>query len=174
MTNTPTITSPTSTQQPYVLQRDEGEHLHFLNHLATPKVTAGEDGSMTTVEFLAPRGFGPPLHVHDSEDEVMIVLDGEIACRAGDTESVARAGATVYLPHGVPHTFQVTSETARFVTVSASKAGRPVFDRMVKTLGTATDDPSIPEPGEIDPGEVARVCGDHGIEVLGPPPAPLD
>lgn len=173
MTNTATITD-TPTQQPYVLQRDEGEHHHFLNHLATPKVTAGDDGSMTAVEFVAPRGFGPPLHAHDSEDEILIVLDGEIACRSGEVEGVARTGATVYLPHAVPHTFQVLSETARFITVSASRTERPVFDQMVRTLGAATDEPALPEPVEIDPGEVARVCADHGIEVLGPPPAPLD
>jgi hypothetical protein len=32
----------------------------------------------------------------------------------------------------------------------------------------------MPAPVEIDPGHVAAVCARHGIEVLGPPPAPLD
>jgi hypothetical protein len=45
---------------------------------------------------------------------------------------------------------------------------------IVATLGDATDDARIPEPVEIDPGHVAAVCADHGIEVLGPPPPPLD
>ncbi len=176
MTDTTTTTAPTITgaASPYVLAAGEGEHRHFLNHLATTKVAPGSTGSMTAVEFLAPRGFGPPLHVHEDEDEIMFVFDGEIAFRSGDTESIAGAGATAFLPHGVPHTFQVLSETARFTTVSASNEGIPRFDRMVAELGHPTDEPTLPEPAEIDPGRVAEVCGVNGIEVLGPPPAPLD
>lgn len=159
--------------QPYVLNRDEGVHQHFLNHLATTKVTAGTDGAMTAVEFVQPKGFGPPLHCHEDEDEMIVILDGEIAFRSGDVESIGRTGATVHLPRGVPHTFQVLSDTARMISITASASGTPVFDRMVGTLGTPTEDPVLPEPGEIDPAEVASVCGAHGIEVLGPPPAPL-
>jgi len=159
--------------RPYVLARDEGDHVHFLNHLATRKVTAGVSGSMTAVEFVAPRGFGPPLHCHDSEDEIMVLQAGEIAFRSGGEETIAGDGATVFLPHGVPHTFQVLSDTARFTTITASTAGTPVFDRMVGELGESTDEPELPVPGAIDPGLVAAVCGAHGIEILGPPPEPL-
>lgn len=158
---------------PSVLDRDEGDHLHFLNHLATRKVSASGGGAMTAVEFLAPRGFGPPLHCHDDEDEVMIVLDGQIRFSASGQDRVASTGATVFLPHGVPHTFQVLSETARFTTVSASRAGAPRFDGFVAALGTPTDVAAIPEPEAIDPGEVAQACAAYGMEVLGPPPAPL-
>ncbi len=155
---------------PYVLERDEGDHVHFLNHLATRKIGAGQDGSMSVVEFLAPRGFGPPLHCHDHEDEVMIILEGEISFISGDDEFTGRTGATVFLPHGAPHTFQVLSETARYTTINASRSGPPVFDRMVVELGEPTDTPELPEPTEIDPAEVATVLGANGITVLGPPP----
>jgi quercetin dioxygenase-like cupin family protein len=158
---------------PSVLARDEGVHHHFLGHLATTKVRAGETGAMCAVEFVAPRGFGPPLHVHADEDEVMIVLEGEIVFRAAGTETVAAAGATVFLPHGVPHSFQVLSETARFTAITASRVSTPVFADMVATLGTEVDEPTMPMPAEIDPVEVARVNAEHRIEVLGPPPAPL-
>jgi hypothetical protein len=38
--------------------------MHFLNNLATIKVAPGSSGSMSAVEFVAPKGFGPPVHVH--------------------------------------------------------------------------------------------------------------
>lgn len=57
-------------QQVSVLAQGEGRHLHFLNNLATIKVSPGSDGSMSAVEFLAPKGFGPPLHCHRDEDEL--------------------------------------------------------------------------------------------------------
>lgn len=167
-----TTTLPDATS-PYVLDRDEGSHHHFLNHLATVKVASTDQNSMCAIEFVAPRGFGPPLHRHHDEDELMIVLDGEMVFRSGDTETRAKTGATVFLPHGVPHTFQVLSDTARFTTVSARHGGAPRFDRMVAELGTPTANALLPSPTEIDPTEVASVCSAHGIEVLGPPPAPL-
>jgi quercetin dioxygenase-like cupin family protein len=156
-----------------VLARGEGTHHHFLNHLATTKVTAGDTGSMCAVEFVAPRGFGPPLHVHDDEDEVIIVLEGEIAFRSGGSERIAGPGATAHLPHGVPHSFQVLSETARFTVVTASRVAPPVFADMVAALGTEVDEPSLPDPTDIDPDEVARINAEHRIQVLGPPPGPL-
>ncbi|MEL7155493.1 MAG: cupin domain-containing protein [Actinomycetota bacterium] len=164
-------TTPTT---PYALGPDQGDHLHFLNHLATVKVRPGEVGAMSAIEFVAPRGFGPPLHCHDNEDEVMVILDGEINFRSGDDEFTGSAGTTVYLPHGVPHTFQVLSETARFSTITAATSGQPRFASMVDTLGEATEGATLPTPTEIDPGQVAAVCGANGIEVLGPPPPPLD
>src|SRR5262245_15105214 len=99
----------------------EGDHHFFLNHLATVKVAAGDsDSGLALVEFVAQRGFGPPLHVHTEEDEVMYVLDGEIRLGDADADSpVLTAGAVVALPRGVPHTWQVVSDEAKFLTINA-------------------------------------------------------
>jgi quercetin dioxygenase-like cupin family protein len=159
---------------PEVLGPRAGHHLHFLDHLATVKVRAGEDGAMSVVEFEAPRGFGPPLHRHRHEDEVFVVLDGELAFHHGDDRLVTQAGGVAFLPHGVPHTFQVLSPTARFTCVIGGAGGAsPTFDRMVEALGVPTDTPVLPTPVGVDPTRVADVCLEHGIEVVGPPPAPL-
>jgi quercetin dioxygenase-like cupin family protein len=171
---TPTTDAPTI-QSLDLVAPGEGDHRFFLNHLATVKVAAGESASgMSAVEFTAPRGFGPPLHLHREEDEIMYVLDGEIRLDVGDASSVATAGSVVSLPHGIPHVFQVVSTSARFLTVTAGRQQSPSFDRFVQALGTPTEPTALPAPTEIDPGHVARVCAEHGIEVLGPPPAPLD
>ncbi len=159
--------------EPTVLPSNEGHHLHFLNHLATIKIRGNDAGSMSVVEFVGPKDFGPPLHRHDFEDELFIVLEGEIVFRSGDLEIEAQAGTHAFLPHGRPHTFQVLSDTARFTCVTASTTTTPEFDMMVEALGTATVTPTLPEPGPIDPALVAEICAQHGIEILGPPPAPL-
>jgi quercetin dioxygenase-like cupin family protein len=156
-----------------VVPPGEGEHLDFLNHLATIKVPGAASGSMSAVEFLGPRGFGPPQHRHEDEDELFVVLDGELRFFAGGDEMVGGAGALAHLPRTVPHTFQVMTETARFVVVTASGTAPPRFDAMVSALGSPTDRPVIPEPSYIDPSRVAEVCAAHGIEIVGPPPPPL-
>ncbi|MEM9033597.1 MAG: cupin domain-containing protein [Actinomycetota bacterium] len=163
---------PTPTE-PYVLHRDEGTHGHFLNHLATLKSTTSTDGAMSIVEFVAPRGFGPPLHRHLDEDEVILVMEGEVVFRWGDAEMTAADGGMAYLPRAVPHSFQVLSHEARLFTVTAAIDGRPRFDRFVAALSVPTADPTMPEPSEVDPARIAVVGGQHGIEILGPPPGPV-
>lgn len=159
--------------EPVLLAEDGGHHLHFLNNLATIRVAAEGRRSMSVVEFAAPEGFGPPLHNHLHEDELFIVLDGAIALFSGHDRFEAGEGGFAYLPHGTPHTFQVLTDTARIVNVTASHTQVPRFDEMVAALGEPTTDLVIPEPGPIDPGRVAEVCAAHGIEIVGPPPGPL-
>ncbi len=158
--------------EPYVLQQDEGHHHHFLNHLATTKVAGAPTGSLGAVEFLAPRDFGPPIHQHEDEDELIVVLDGEIAFQIGDGEITASAGACAFLPHGVPHGFQVLSEEARFLAVTASATSAPRFDAFVAAVGTPAPAATMPVPGPVDPQRLAEISLDHGITVLGPPLGP--
>lgn len=160
----------TSTPHIYALATDEGDHYEFLNVLATVKASGGP---MSAVEFDQPKGFGPPLHSHRDEDEIFVLLDGEVTLRSGDDEIHATAGAFVMLPHGIPHTFQVTSETARMLSITSKVGSVATFDQMVATLGQPIEQPAIPEPGPIDPGHVAMVNDAHGIDIMGPPPAPL-
>ena len=168
------IDTMTETRAPEVIAPGSGHHLHFLNHLATIKVRGGADGALSVVEFAAPRGLGPPLHQHLDEDELFVVLDGEVAFHSGEDRLTAGPGGMAFLPHGVPHTFQVHSASARFLCVTGSRVTAPRFDRMVAALGVPTAEATVPEPGPIDPAHVADVCLEHGIQILGPPPAPLD
>ena len=126
---------------------------------------------MSVVQFIGPKGFGPPLHRHNHEDELFVVLDGEIRFMSGDIEAVGAIGAHVFLPHGRPHSFQILSESARFTCVTASREVVPQFDEMVSTLGELTEDLTMPTPGPIDPAAVAEVNARFGIDILGPPPA---
>ena len=152
----------------------EGVHRAFLNHLATVKVDPGSTASgLGAVEFTAPRGFGPPLHLHREEDELFYVIDGRIRFHHGTTEVVGETGTLLVLPVGEAHTFQVESGTARFLTVVAGHGDGPSFVDLVTHLGARMAGPRMPEPVEIDPGAVAAACAEHGVEVLGPPPPPL-
>jgi hypothetical protein len=67
----------------------------------------------------------------------------------------------------------VLSDEGRFLTVTSGAKAHPAFAAFVRALGVPTDPATMPAPVEIDPGHVAQVCAEHGIEVLGPPPAPL-
>lgn len=157
-------------QTPLVLPRGVGEHFAFLNTLMTVKVGGDRSsGVLSCVELVAPRGFGPPLHRHDVEDELFYIADGEVRFIAGDTDEVVGTGGTVWLPKLLPHQFQVLTETARVFQVTTPAQ----FERFVATLGAPAPAAVIPEPVEIDGARVAKICADFQIEVLGPPLPPV-
>jgi mannose-6-phosphate isomerase-like protein (cupin superfamily) len=157
-------------QSPALIVRDEGAKFRFLNTLYTAKINSEQtNGLFTAMEFLAPRNVGPPLHRHDAEDELFYIVDGELWLSCGDVQAVHETGAVVWLPRGLPHTFQVRSETARVFQVSTPGG----FERFVNALGEPTDQPGLPAPEPIDAAHAAEVCGQFNIQVLGPPPEPL-
>src|SRR5438874_233149 len=62
------------------------------------------------------RGSGPDaLHVHHQDDEAWHVLEGTLRFRFADRELDAPAGSTVFVPAGVPHTYQ--AHDARYLII---------------------------------------------------------
>ena len=58
-----------------------------------------------SVITMAPGRDGPAPHVHDAEDDLFYVLDGELTFDVGHGEVAAPAGTFVLVPPGVTHTF---------------------------------------------------------------------
>jgi len=153
------------------LARDEGEALWFLGVLATVKAAGDATGGRSAViEHLAPRDAGSPLHVHTREDEWFYVTEGELTFWVGGRVIEAPAGSFVYGPRGVPHTFTVTSAEARFLIV-VQPAG---FENFLRALSEPAKSLSIPPPASQPPDfeRLAKVAGEYGIQILGPPGIP--
>ena len=156
---------------PIVAGPGEGEALWFLGILATVKSTAETTGGVVAViEHLAPQGAGSPLHVHSREDEWFYVIEGELTFWVGGETSVAPAGSFVFGPKGIPHTFLVSSEQARFLLVT-EPAG---FEAFMRAAGEPAERLEIP-PAPTEPPDIAAMsalAAEYGIEILGPPGIP--
>jgi mannose-6-phosphate isomerase-like protein (cupin superfamily) len=147
-----------------------GEQLWFMNTLVTPLVSSadGADG-VSVLANLAPHGDSPPLHVHHSEDEIFVVQEGRLRIRVGDEDLEIADGQTALAPKGVPHTYRVESERARWLVMTA----RGDFERFVRSVSRPAERDDLPEPAPPPTPEqaeaLAAVCRDHGIELVGPP-----
>jgi quercetin dioxygenase-like cupin family protein len=161
----------TTAAAPIALQSGEGEALWFLGALLTLKAS-GETtaGRVTIAEVLAPRGNGSPLHVHRREDEWFYVMEGEVTFAIGGEAVVAGAGAFVFGPRDVPHTFMVSSEEARFLLGTEPGA----FSGFVRAVAEPAGGPVIPPPAAAPPDMdlLAATAAEYGIELLGPPGIP--
>jgi quercetin dioxygenase-like cupin family protein len=165
--------APTDTPLPPIaLGPEEGEALWFLGLLAIVKASGrATDGRVAVIDHLAPRGAGSPLHVHRREDEYFYVTEGELTFWVGGRAIPAPAGGFVFGPRNVPHTFEVASERARFLTV-AQPAGFEDFVRAVAEPAGALDLPPPADPP--DPGRLTALAAEHGIEILGPHGIPAE
>jgi quercetin dioxygenase-like cupin family protein len=115
------------------------------------------NGGLTALESTVPPGEGPPLHTHAHEDECLIVLEGTFQFRLRDDVEAAPAGSLVFVPRGVPHTWQNAGTTPGRMLVLFTPSGMERFFDRFSTLGGT------------GPAAFAEAAAGTGMEVVGPP-----
>jgi quercetin dioxygenase-like cupin family protein len=109
--------------------------------------------SISVLEIESAIQHGPPPHVHHDEDETLYVIDGEIKVRKGDAEQTLGKGEFMFLPRGIPHSYQVVSLVARHL-VTISPGG---FESLFREIGTPVRD-STSDPADRD-STIRRLIG---------------
>lgn len=129
-------------------------------------VGAHIEQSRGTVSIIAGvmHGGGPPLHVHDDEDEVVIVVHGELAYQLGERRGTLGVGGLLWMPRGVPHTIaSASSEPCRFVTLATPGGLEDLFKVQSEYFASLA-------PGAApDPIAMVALPGAARRRVIGPP-----
>ncbi len=135
--------APSDTLRPYVRSVEPGNSFWYLNQLMSA-LAEGEDtgGRLAVFEILFPPDSGPPLHVHEREDEAFYVLEGDLSVRMGDKEFEAPSGSFTFQPRGIPHTFRSSSEGAR-VLLMVIPSG---FEGYFRALSRPAEAMTLPPP----------------------------
>ena len=93
-------------QGPIVVPPDGGETLNLGGSQIFHKVKSKDtNGVFSVVGIVTPPGKGIDLHVHESEDELVYLLEGEIEVTLGNQKMKAVPGVMALLPRGIPHGF---------------------------------------------------------------------
>lgn len=155
--------------KPHILSREQGRALWHLGALLNFKALGSEtEERFWALEGLADRHMAVPLHVHTHEDECWYILEGEIRFTIGAETVTGGPGTFAYIPKGVPHTFQILTETARWFGVGAP-AG---LDQWFFETGEPAQSLTLPPPpaGPPDVEAIVSSLRRYGTETLGPPP----
>jgi len=155
------------------MTRQAPETLWFLDTRIDIVVPAHSgDDRLSVLKHWAPFGHSPPLHIHETEDEVFHLLEGSLRFHLDSEEFEVSAGDVVIAPKGVPHSFCVDSpEGAHWTTTT-----RPGdFEAMVRECARPAGEGWL--PGEVHPtpeqiAHLEEVCARNGIRLVGPPIAP--
>ena len=142
---------------PFTLDADDGERLRFGEVEVLVKASGATTGGAFAL-FEEREPVDTPLHVHDREDELFYVLEGEHVFQVGDTEHRVGPGGLVFAPRGVPHAQRrVVPRTGRVLVLTAP-AGLEAFFRELADADRA---------GALGPGAYARASERHGLTWLG-------
>ena len=129
-------------------------------------VTTAKDTGGRFFGFIAtePPGGGPPLHTHDSEDELFVVLEGQFTFTIGGRVTQVGPGGSAVAPRGEAHCFKnCSNDSSRMLVAFTPGSIEGFFDYGLPVNGTAPSDEHLIERiGELGP--------QYGVTLLGPSP----
>lgn len=120
--------------------------------------TAETGGAMCIVYGEAGASSGPPAHVHANEDEIFIVLEGEVEFEVGTRRFVCGPLGTAFVPRGQVHSFRTGPGGARCLTVLTPGGFESFF------ADAAKEQFRIPQ----DISQVAALAALYGSHFMGP------
>jgi len=134
-------------------QGDGRVAIAFGHHLI--RITAAETaGRLGVLEATVPAGEGPPLHVHEREDELFRVLSGRFGFWAADEFVELEEGGVIALPRGIPHRFQNVGTSEGKLLVVLTPGGFEGFFPLIEAR----------QPQGF--GEIAAIAAEFGLTFL--------
>lgn len=144
----------------------QGETRKPVASLGGPmRVLVGAEDSARTMSILEQRldePGGPPLHIHDDTDEVLIVIDGgPLTVVIGAERRLIEKGGVAFIPRGVPHAFSNLSGRPLVMLGIATPGGieKQLHDQAVYFSNLK---------GPPDNAKIVEIWGDKG-RIVGPP-----
>lgn len=140
-----------------IVPENGGKNQNVLGDNQTIKLSANDtNGKFTVLENYNTPGTGIPMHVHENEDELFKILEGEMEFDTQGTISVLKAGDMILLPRNIPHAFRVVGNKNARAMVTVFPSG---IEKMFEQLA------QLPA-GPPDFEKVQKICNTFGISFL--------
>lgn len=132
-----------------------GKAWNVVGHTYTPKLHT--ENAFLWHAVIPADTFVPP-HIHPTQDEWIIMLDGHLEVEFGEDVHKAGPGDTIRMPRGIAHgIFNRSGQTATCVFgVAPSRKLFALFGQL---------------DGVTDPAELVRISAEHEVDFLPPPEA---
>ena len=148
---------------PRIVRPGEGNRIRAFGNEIEFMLTGEQTGESLTVGLASvPVGNGPPPHVHYSEDELFLILEGEYHIYLNGDWTAVGPGTVVYLPRGSVHTFQVAGDKPGRHWTLQTPSG---FERYFAQAGEI-----LAAPGKPDLARLAAITKEYGAEFVQPAP----
>ena len=143
---------------PRAVEPSGGERLVFGGITIVVRIPSESTGGAFALMEEAEPMVDTPAHVHQHEDELFYVLEGEHVFRVGDEEHRVGPGGMVFAPRGVPHAQRRARPGEGRQLVLMSPGG---FERFFRSLADAHTN------GTLGPEAYERASRESGITWVG-------
>ena len=113
------------------------------------------NGAYSVTEILSSPGDSTPVHLHENEDEHVLVLEGTARIKCGDKTFDAPSGTMMSLPRGIPHAWGNPADTPLRLIFTATPGGVEEVLRLIATSGEQLD--------------VLALSDKYAVRLIGPP-----
>jgi mannose-6-phosphate isomerase-like protein (cupin superfamily) len=113
------------------------------------------NGSYSVTEILSSPGDSTPVHLHENEDEHILVVEGTARVLYGEKTFDATAGTVVSLARGIPHAWGNPTETPLRLVTTSTPGGVEEVLRLIATSGDQLD--------------LAALADKYAVRLIGPP-----
>jgi quercetin dioxygenase-like cupin family protein len=113
------------------------------------------NGCYSVTEILSSPGDSTPVHLHEKEDEHILVVEGTVRVLYGDKTFDATAGTMVSLARGIPHAWGNPTDTPLRLVITATPGGVEEVLRLIATGG--------------DQLGLVALADKYAVRLIGPP-----
>lgn len=157
MSNIGTPESAAAQTNPKIQLAGQGKSLNVLGDSQTIKLTGKDTGGLfTIVENYNNPGIGIPMHVHENEDEIFHIIEGQMEFETQGKTTILNPGDMIFLPRMVPHAFRVVGTQKAKAVVTIMPSG---IEEMFEALS------QLPA-GPPDLEKVTSICNSYGISFV--------
>jgi len=133
----------------------EGPCITYGGQVMTVKLTASQsNGELTVIEDVIPPNSGPPLHVHERENETYYVLEGHFEFVCGSDRVEGGPGTFVFAPRRHPHRYKNIGDAPGRLIFCFTPGGIEAF---FTELG---------DQAELNPQIMTAIAQKHGIQMV--------
>ncbi len=144
-------------QKPKIVTKSEGQILNVIGDNQNIKLTGKDtNGQFTLIEQNNKPGVGIPPHVHENEDEVFQVIEGQVEMSIGEKLTTLNSGDLIFCPKGIPHSWKVIGDQNARAMLSIFPAG---LEKMFEELS------QLPA-GPPDLEKVGQICGKYNLRFV--------
>jgi mannose-6-phosphate isomerase-like protein (cupin superfamily) len=142
----------------------DGKCLWVLGESVNIKLAAADTGGKFSAAEIKswPGGLGPPPHRHREQDEMFYVLEGAYEFLLGDKKQTCEAGALIYVPRGVVHTFRNASNGISRLFDLHTPGG---FEAFFEECGVPATDTRSQPPHSSLPDDAKGLFNRHGMDL---------
>lgn len=145
--------------EPIIVQPGAGKNLFAYGNVLSVMLAGEQTGEALSVMLeQTPPGGGPPLHAHAKEDEIFLVVEGQLSYYVGGRWIEVSSGGVVYLPRGTAHCYRNTGATPGLHWIITTPSGFEQF--------FARSAEEFEKTGQPEQSLIAAIHQEYGIELL--------